>query len=195
MRLASALVPTVLLLLLTTVPVHATVIEALSMRELVAGAHVIAQVEVIAQAARMDELDRIVTDVTVRVDEPLYGARAFSGMGSGTELVLTRLGGELDGLGLRVEGEPTFVTGESVLLFAHTLRGELHAVGMSQGVMPIEVPAGGVPRVLPGGAGLALVAPGHGGRLPASPALTAPRALPDVLDEVRALIVEVHGAR
>jgi hypothetical protein len=191
MRLASALVLT--LLLLATVPVRATVIEALSMRELVAESDLIAEVAVLSQTARWDELDRIVTDVTLRVDEPLWATDASTG--SGSEVVVTRLGGELDGLGLRVEGEPTFVTGERVLLFAHELRGELRAVGMSQGVLPIEIRAGAEPMVLPGGAGLALVAPGTAARVAARPALPAPLPLTEVLDEVRTLITEVHGAR
>jgi hypothetical protein len=175
--------------------VRATVIEALTLRELVLVADVIAQAEVVGAAARMDELDRIVTDVTLRVDEPLWGARRWSDLGSGSEVVVTRLGGELDGLGLRVEGEPTFALGETVVLFAEERRGELHAVGMSQGVLPVRVDASGVPMVLPGGDGLSLVAPGHGGVRPAAAALSAPRALPGLLDEVRALVAEVHGAR
>jgi hypothetical protein len=174
---------------------QATVIEALTLRELVLHADVIAQAQVITTAARMDELDRIVTDVTLRVDEPLWGARRWSDLGSGSEVVVTRLGGELDGLGLRIEGEPTFALGETVVLFAEERRDELHAVGMSQGVLPVRVDPSGTPMVLPGGDGLSLVAPGHGGLRAGTAALSAPRALPGLLDEVRALVAEVHGAR
>jgi hypothetical protein len=174
---------------------QATVIEALTLRELVLHADVIAQAQVITTAARMDELDRIVTDVTLRVDEPLWGARRWSYLGSGSEVVVTRLGGELDGLGLRIEGEPTFALGETVVLFAEERRDELHAVGMSQGVLPVRVDPSGTPMVLPGGDGLSLVAPGHGGLRAGTAALSAPRALPGLLDEVRALVAEVHGAR
>jgi hypothetical protein len=174
---------------------QATVIEALTLRELVLHADVIAQAQVITTAARMDELDRIVTDVTLRVDEPLWGARRWSYLDSGSEVVVTRLGGELDGLGLRIEGEPTFALGETVVLFAEERRDELHAVGMSQGVLPVRVDPSGTPMVLPGGDGLSLVAPGHGGLRAGTAALSAPRALPGLLDEVRALVAEVHGAR
>jgi len=174
---------------------QATVIEALTLRELVLHADVIAQAQVITTAARMDELDRIVTDVTLRVDEPLWGARRWSDLGSGSEVVVTRLGGELDGLGLRIEGKPTFALGETVVLFAEERRDELHAVGMSQGVLPVRVDPSGTPMVLPGGDGLSLVAPGHGGLRAGTAALSAPRALPGLLDEVRALVAEVHGAR
>jgi len=174
---------------------QATVIEALTMRELVLHADVIVQAQVIGAAARLDELDRIVTDVTLRVDEPLWGARRWSDLGSGSEVVVTRLGGDLDGLGLRVEGEPTFALGETVVLFAEERSGELHAVGMSQGVMPVRVDPSGAPMVLPGGGGLSLVAPGHGGLRAGTAALAAPRPLPTLLDELRTLIAEVHGAR
>lgn len=182
-----------LLLLGSTLPVHATVIEAMTLRELVTEAEVVAQAEVVAIGARYDELDRIVTDATLRIDTPLHAAGAYASIGSGSEVIVTRLGGELDGVGLRVEGEPTFVRGESVVLFARERAGELRTVGMAQGVLPIQR-VGGVDLVLPNAAGLSLVAPGHGGLLPGRPALASPRALDDVLDEIRALVVEVHGA-
>ena len=82
-----------------------------------------------------------------------------------------------------------------VVLFAEERRDELHAVGMSQGVLPVRVDPSGTPMVLPGGDGLSLVAPGHGGLRAGTAALSAPRALPGLLDEVRALVAEVHGAR
>ncbi len=82
---------------------------------------------------------------------------------------------------------------EAVLRAAVVLGTVEREVGMAQGVLPIQR-VGGVDLVLPNAAGLSLVAPGHGGLLPGRPALASPRALDDVLDEIRALVVEVHGA-
>lgn len=171
---------------------HATIARAMAMRELVTEADVIARVTVLDRQARYDALDRIVTDVRVRVDEPLFGATEAGVVRAGDELVITRLGGELDGLGLRIEGEPTFPVGEELLLFAVDLGGELHALGMSQGVFPIARDGSGHELVAPNGGGLSLVAPGGGDLVPAVPALPVARPVDAFLDEVRTLIAEVR---
>ncbi len=174
-------------------PAEATVARAMAMRELVIEADVIARVTVLSHHARRDTLDRIVTDVTVRIDESLYGTTGSGPVRAGDTLVVTRLGGVLDGVGLRVEGEPGFVRGSEQLVFLSEMHGVLRPTGMSQGVFPIERDAAGHELAMPNGAGLALVAPGGPALTPASPALAAPRAVDVLLDEVRALISEVHG--
>jgi hypothetical protein len=189
--LATALIPAA---------AQATIARAMAMRDLVTEADVIARVTVIGRSARRDDLDRIVTDVTVRIDEALYASGDMTGhVGSaraGDEIVVTRLGGELDGLGLRVEGEPGLPQGAEVLLFAAVSpRGTLRPVGMSQGVFPIARDTAGRELAMPNGDGLSLVAPTGAELTESAPALARPAPIDALLDEVRALIVEVHGGR
>lgn len=164
---------------------HATIAEALTLAQLVEEADHAALVEVVALEPGYDELDRIVTDVTVRVIEPLVGpARA------GDTLVVRRLGGVVGDLGLRIEGEPTFVLGERVVLFVAEVSGVLRPVGMSQGVFPVERDAHDEEVVMPGGAGLTLVRAGAPALGEATGALSAPRPIDEMLAEVRELGAE-----
>lgn len=171
---------------------EATIVRALDLRGLVRGADHVVVGTVVSVEARYDHLDRIVTDATVRVDESMHGpARA------GSTVVVRRLGGTIGDVGLRVEGEPSFAAGERILLFARANATErvLRAVGMSQGVMPIQRD-GGVERVMPGGGGLALMQRGSDGQLrPAPAALLEPAPLDELLAQVRELVSEIHGAR
>lgn len=171
---------------------QATVMRAMGMRALVTEASVIARVTVRERTARYDARDRIVTDVALQVDEALYGSTPAGVVRAGDTLVVTRLGGELDGLGLRVEGEPTFAVGEELLVFLRSDHGELHAVGMAQGVFPIARDGAGHELIAPNGSGLSLLGPDAA---PAPPVVTSPRPIDAFLDEVRALIAEVHHAR
>jgi len=169
----------------------ASLMLALDLQALVTRASHVVVARVESQRARYDDRGRIVTDVTLRVDETLVGpARA------GDRLVVERLGGAIGELGMRVEGEPLFEDGGRVLLFAGWASsggGRLRPVGMAQGVMRIEPPrvSGGEDRVLPGGEGLALVRPTQGGLVAASPAIDAPRSL----GEVREAIARLRGGR
>ena len=167
-------------------PAAASVTEALSLRDLVAQADRIAVVRAVREEARWHR-GRIVTDVTCVVETPMMGGRA------GEEIVVRRLGGSIGDVGMRVEGEPAFTTGEASVLFARNVRGVLRPVGMSQGVLPIALEAGR-PMVLPGGAGLSLVQRTPSARfVPAPAALVHPRPLDDVLDEIRAAVEEAGG--
>ncbi|GAB4215249.1 MAG: hypothetical protein OHK0013_40660 [Sandaracinaceae bacterium] len=183
-----------LLASLVTERAQASIVDAMSLAELVREADVIIVARVDGQRARWDHQGRIVTDVTLRVTESLHG-----GLARGAVVVARRLGGELGDLGLRVEGEARYVDGESVLLFARRLTTPagvvLRPVGMSQGVLPID-DTGGVEVVMPGGAGLELVTRSPDGRLgPGSPALAGPEPADALLDRVRALVAELHGSR
>jgi hypothetical protein len=170
----------------------ATSIEALDLRTLVGDADHVVVGTVVGIEARYDHLDRIVTDATIRVEERMLGETAVGG-----EVTVRSLGGAIGEVGLRIEGEPIFVAGERVLVFARLHRGErvLRAVGMSQGVMPIR-DVGGAEMALPGGEGLALLARGSDGRLRAAPAaLIEPEPLDSVLARVRELVAELHAGR
>ncbi len=168
---------------------EASIVEAMSLAELVSASDEIAVVRVEDQRARYDAAGRIVTDVALRVEERLLGR-----LMPGARASVLRLGGVVGDRGLRVEGEAIYETGERVLLFARrvaTSEGEvLRPVGMSQGVLPIRG-EGGVEVVLPGGGGLELVRPDGTGQLaPAPGAIPTIRPRDEVLDEVRALVEE-----
>lgn len=173
---------------------HASIVEAMSLPELSATADVIVVARVEEQRARYDVQGRIVTDVSIRVEESVFGPLAV-----GAQASVLRLGGVVGDLGLHVEGEAVYRTGESIVLFASyvdTREGRvLRPVGMAQGVMPVDA-RGPVEMVAPGGAGLALVTRGADGSLvPAPGALAAPRARDELLDEIRSLVAERTRAR
>jgi len=177
--------------MLAAAPAAASITTALPLTELVGRADLVFVAVVVRQQARWDERRRIVTDVTLRVEECVKGSAA-----PGDELVLRRLGGVIGDLGMRVEGEPSFADGQRAVLFAQQspVGPHLRAVGMSQGVMPVEDDGAGRAVVLPGGAGLSLVR-----RLPDGQIVRAPGAimratpLEDLLGRVRR-VVEQAGA-
>lgn len=185
MRHRSAWLLTGALLTLLAGRAQASVTAALSLEELVHRADDVFVAEAIATNVHRDALGRIATDVTLRIAEPMRSERV-----QGEEVVLRTLGGSIDGVGMRVEGETTLAVGERALVFARRADGGwLRTVGMSQGLMPV-VATDGAWFVLPGGAGLELLRRGPGGRLvPGAPALDGPTPL----DELRADIAAVGG--
>lgn len=117
----------------------------------------------------------IVTDVRVRVTRALRGAAV------GEVVTVRRLGGSIDGIGMRVAGEAGFTQGEEILLFAEGRGGSLYSVGMTQGKMHVATENGR--KVVYGSlAGAELVASPAGVR---SAAAAGPRLLDDVLREVQ----------
>jgi len=178
-----------LALVLAASPALATVTTALDLRELVTRADLVTVATALHRESRWDARRRIVTDVTLRVDQ------VFKGEGrEGSEIVVRRLGGAIGDLGMQVAGAPSFEDGQRSLIFAERRGGHLRAVGMSQGVMRIRVDLQGRELVLPGGSGLSLVRRVPGGALTEAPAaLLAPRPLGDLLDEVRRTVDETRG--
>lgn len=171
-------------------PALASIVEAMSLADLVRASDVVVVARVEGQRARYDEHGRIVTDVSVRIEESMHGRLARS-----AQATVLRLGGVVGDLGLRVDGEPSYVDGERIVLFARwsgpTGHEVLRPVGMSQGVLPIDEAAG---LVRPGGAGLELVTPGDDGRLrPAAPAFSVPQPFETLLRRIRELVAEIHG--
>ncbi len=142
-----------------------------------------------SQASRWDDRGRIVTDVTLRVEETMKGDR-----GTGETLVLTHPGGSIGNVGAHIEGEARFYVGERALVFGANTNGArplVRPVGMSQGVFEIRSLEAnpGIDMVMPSGVGLALMQQVTNGRLlPAPPALVEPRALPQLRTELRAII-------
>lgn len=175
--------------LTSALPARASIVEAMSLAELTQTADVIVVARVEDQRARYDAQGRIVTDVSIRIEESLFGRLAV-----GEQTTVSRLGGAVGDLGLRVEGEAIYVTGESIVLFGRWVTtpsgAVLRPVGMAQGVLPIDT-RGGVEVVTPGGVGLELVTRESDGRLaPGTPALTAPRERDELLGEIRSLVAE-----
>jgi len=171
-------------LALAAIPASASLLEALDLAQLVARADHVVLATPIRRQTRWDAYQRIVTDVTLRVETPLKGSSRPDAV-----LELRTLGGAIGELGMRVEGEPVFREGHRYLVFAVYRGGELRPVGMSQGVLPIERDQAGRDKVLPGGGGIALVRPLPDGTLaPAPPAILHPRPLEDVRAEIEAAV-------
>jgi len=162
---------------------HASMIEALDLAALTDNAEEVMVARVVAQASHYDEHGRIVTDVEMLVEQSEKGAAQ-----TGKTVLVRRLGGVVNGIGMRIEGEPSFVSGERTLLFAQKLpkSAVLRAVGMSQGVLRIAERSG-ESWVSSAAGGAALVRRGADGSLTkARSALEQPRKLSDVLSEIRA---------
>ena len=175
-----------LVLVVSVTGASGSVVRVLSLPQLAerSDAVVVAAVES-SSASWVD--GRIVTDSVVAVGEPLSGAAA------GDRLVVRTLGGEVDGIGQRVFGEPWLRAGERYLLFLESLcpEGEpcgtarYRTIGMSQGALPVVDGSDG-PRVVPSPELPELVEPGAERTVQAW--LAAPRPLADVLTDVRAAL-------
>lgn len=147
---------------------------ALSMAELVSRADVIAHVRATGERAYFRG-DRIITEVDLAVE------RAIAERSSRRELRIMIPGGVVGSIGMRVEGAPRFKREAEAILFANESERGLRAVGMSQGVFPIER-RGDVRVVQPSGHGLALYTRDVNGRLMRSRgALNAPLPLDEFI--------------
>ena len=113
---------------------RASLVEALDLAALVAESEQVVVGRVLSESSHYDERGRIVTDAALQVEETLKGDRA-----PGAAIMVRRLGGVVDDIGMRVSGEASFTVGESVLLFGARTRagGALRAVGMAQGAIRI----------------------------------------------------------
>lgn len=160
----------------------ASVVLALDLDALVAQSDEIVVAEVLSQNASWTGR-RIETEVRLRVDETLHGRSTRGGT-----IAVRRLGGNVGDIGMRVEGEPSFVVGQRMLLFLRRAYGVLRVVGMSQGAMRI-VP-GEPAMVEPGGAGLSLMRRSATGALTDADPASLPQARPldEMLDDVRSAI-------
>ena len=166
---------------------YASTVRALSLAELTRKAEVIVVgVAQEAQSRRHIDGRLLVTDVSVRVEQALKGAAK-----PGEPLVVTLLGGELDGVELNVPGEAGLPLGKRSLLFLYRAAQsrDLRVVGMSQGALKIEPAANGTTMVMPSGSGSSLVERGDDGRLhPAPAALLQPEPIDVLLARVRQLV-------
>jgi hypothetical protein len=132
-----------------SLPALATTLQHLDTRALALGSQqiVVGAVEDV-HARWNDTHSTIVTDVVVRVTESVKGEAA-------SRILLTQLGGEVNGVRVSIPGCPTFRAGEEALLFVwRDPRGGAQVTGLAQGKFEIERdPASGeryVQRRLPG---------------------------------------------
>lgn len=162
---------------------HASMSLWASMAELVEEADEVVIATTVAKESYYDAHGRIVTDVELAVEQREKGeARA------GETLVVRRLGGEVEGIGMLVVGQPSFELGERQLLFLHRAKNApfCKTVAMSQGRMRLAEQDGET-WVDPGGEGLTMVQRDRQGDL-VKASRPHRRRLRDVLHEVRALI-------
>jgi len=165
---------------------RASLVLAMDLNELVNEAEIVALARVMSQRSSYDERGRIVTDVQMQVERAEKGDLA-----PGASLVLRRLGGSIEGVTMRIEGEPSFEDGETVLLFGSDpqRRSLLRPVGMSQGALRV-FEQDGKRWVRSGTSDLALVRKSANGLTPQAAAVEAPRPLDDVLGEIRAMLAK-----
>jgi len=154
-----------------------------TLQQLVSEADLVMVARTVSTFSHYDEHGRIVTDVELWVEQTEKGDAQ-----AGQTLVLRRLGGVVDGIGMQVVGEPVFVEGERQLLFARLPFDTdiWQTVAMSQGRMRL-IDVGGETWVEPGGEGLTMFEHGVDGRLKRA-GFASPRRFADLLGEVRALV-------
>jgi len=166
---------------------RASVVQALDLVAMTTTADHVLVARVVAQGSHYDEHGRIVTDVEMMVEQSEKGDAA-----PGAMVLVRRLGGVVNGIGMRIEGEPSFADGERTLLFAQKLASSnvLRAIGMSQGVLRIAE-RDGDSWVASNAGGAALVQRAVDGSLTKGRvAMEQPRKLSDVLKEIRALVAK-----
>ncbi|MFQ5877043.1 MAG: hypothetical protein ACE5JH_05050 [Acidobacteriota bacterium] len=109
-------------------PALATMVRSASLEETIDGSHAIIVGRVLGQRAFRSEDGRIMTGVTIRVEESLKG-----GLRPGARIEISAYGGELGGQRLVSLGEATYRRGERVLLQLERIDGRLHTIGLSMG--------------------------------------------------------------
>lgn len=120
--------------LLVPSPARASLVRAMGLADLTAGASRIVVAEVIgASSAFGEDRRRIFTTVEVQVAEAWKGP-----MPSGGRFKFVQLGGVVGDLELRVHGLPSFRTGDRAVLFLGGEGPSSYLVGMGQGHRPLR---------------------------------------------------------
>ncbi len=148
-----------LALALLAATLHATVVVALDLPELVAGARLVVEGRVVSAEASRAPSGLVTTRVELETVEVFKDARTGALPADEGRVAFELPGGEADGVGLVVPGMPTLEPGERVvlLLSARSARGFRLPVGLGQGVLHLEPDADGVLRVRRELDGVALV--------------------------------------
>jgi hypothetical protein len=177
-----ALVAALTLSLGSATTTRASVVEALDLEALVQESDDVIVARVMSERSHYDERGTIVTDYVMQVERTEKGATV-----PGAAVTVRKLGGIVDGRGMRIAGEPGFELGERVVLFGK--RGGktyLRPVGMAQGAVR-TYEQGGVRYARSSSQGLTLLRKGDKSRTAAS-AVSAHRKLDDLMNDVRSLV-------
>lgn len=183
LSLWTALLATVAVTLMLVPQARATLLLAQSLEEMVDEADHVVVVAGLGETSRWDRYGRIVSDMRLRVADTAKGP-----FRRGQEITVTRLGGDMDDVGMTVAGEARVAVGERAVLFLDAVDADtMRVTNMSLGLFPV-VTQQGVLSVLPSGAGLELVVRGRDGALaPTVAPLQGPTPLSDFLAVVREL--------
>ena len=166
------------LLLLLALPALATTLVAMDVPALTRASRSVVQARVTSVSSQRAPSGRITTVVALQRLETWAGPDAST-------LQIRVPGGEFEGTGQRVEGAPSFVPGEEVVLFLAARGPELQPVGLAQGVWRVDRSGGAAALVRPEPLdGVLLVGPDAVG--------TAALRIPMTLDQLRA---QVRAAR
>jgi hypothetical protein len=135
----------------TLAPARAATFAATTVEEVARAADAVVRGRVAAATARATSEGRIVTDVDIAVTDAWKGA---------PEPVVRVVvpGGRLPDVAMRVEGAPTFVAGEEVVVFLHRRGAGWNVSGLALGKYRVEdgeaKPASSGAAILPRGAPL-----------------------------------------
>lgn len=167
-------------------PAHATVVLSLDVHQLVGRADRIFVGKVLSTRSYWTADRRhIVTDATVEVQQDVRGTR------TGDRIVVRRLGGTVNGIGMRVAGTAVLRKDDHVLLFTQLRQGVRYTVGMQQGLFRVlqDVKSNQLKLSRPlDGLTLATRTP-SGLQLEVPPA-PLPQTLPVMIDQLRKVIRE-----
>jgi hypothetical protein len=160
--------------------------------ELVQGASAVAAVTPVEQAA-VWENGRIFTYTRVRIDDLVAGDLR-------RDLWIRTMGGVVGPIGQMVEGEPSFATGQSSLVFLRELPDRLEVVARAQGQFAIATAEDTAPRLLaPSGLGALLPRSAHvearGASFRFARDVLPGRTLRDASSEIRAAWAAAHATK
>jgi hypothetical protein len=172
-------------------PASGSILQALDLDELVAQSDQILLGKVVFSESFQRPNGALGTWHRIQIERDLRGNAAEE-----REVIVETLGGRMGDVAMQVAGEPTFVVGERVVLFAREGRGRasLRPVGMAQGVMRIRE-LGGIETVSQSRAGMMLLRRDASGRWQKSRgALPSVERLDIFLREVRAIVERQSGS-
>lgn len=139
-----------ILLCLIAIPAYASVVLAYDLPTLTKDAELVVKGTVKKTESKWVG-KRIVTEVTLTIDQTLKGSPASS------EVVLYTLGGVVDGVGMKVSGMATFTPKEEVVVFLKSYKGNYSTLGLGQGKYKLTLDAKGNKIATPEVDGLSLV--------------------------------------
>jgi hypothetical protein len=129
---------------LSVASLKATTYDPVTFQELIDKAQVIFVGDVVDVHPYVDRIRGntvVKTRVTFRVDDPIFGTKSLVE-------VFDFFGGEAEGVGMVIEGMPTFAVGDRRVVFAHRDGSINPIVGFTQGLLKVTRDSDGVDRVL-----------------------------------------------